>query len=450
MESLQNIKWLGDVLINNYDFTNVDVFDKNVFKMDLPKNVSTILKTLKSNGYEAYVVGGCVRDAILGVRPSDYDITTSATPMEVKKLFKKTVDTGIEHGTVSVVFYDDNIPSIYEVTTFRIDGEYEDSRHPKSVSFTTSLVEDLSRRDFTINAFAYDENKGLIDEFMGLYDLRKKTIRCIGNPIDRFTEDALRILRSVRFAAKLGFKIDPSTENAAKILAPTLQNISKERVQVEITKTITSKNPTYIEKVFELGLAPYITKDFDRIITNDSLAVTKNVNIAYASLLYNNENIAKNILKDLKLSNDVIKSVCTMLSSKKYIDLLNRSSDRIDLNAKVLKVSKFQIVVKKLINELGFELAEEFLDLIIFKHIDNFNFLHALELLKNYKKDNTPIFIKDLNINGKDLMEIGFKGEEVGASLNSILNIIHERPELNEKEILINISKKVYKKINKK
>ena len=450
MESLQNIKWLGDVLINNYDFTNVDVFDKNVFKMDLPKNVSTILKTLKSNSYEAYVVGGCVRDSILGVRPSDYDITTSATPMEVKKLFKKTVDTGIEHGTVSVVFYDDNIPSIYEVTTFRIDGEYEDSRHPKSVSFTTSLVEDLSRRDFTINAFAYDENKGLIDEFMGLYDLRKKTIRCIGNPVDRFTEDALRILRSVRFAAKLGFKIDSSTENAAKILAPTLQNISKERVQVEITKTITSKNPTYIEKVFELGLAPYITKDFDRIITNDNLAVTKNVNIAYASLLYNNENIAKNILKDLKLSNDVIKSVCTMLSSKKYIDLLNRSSDRIDLNAKVLKVSKFQVVVKKLINELGFELAEEFLDLIIFKHIDNFNFLHALELLKNYKKSNTPIFIKDLNINGKDLMEIGFKGEEVGASLNSILNIIHERPELNEKEILINISKKVYKKINKK
>ena len=449
MESLRNIKWRGVKLINFLDNTNVDIFDKNIFKMDLPKNVSTILKTLKSNGYEAYVVGGCVRDAILGVRPSDYDITTSATPTEIKSLFKKTIDTGIKHGTVSVVFYDDNIPTVYEVTTFRIDGEYEDSRHPKEVTFTTSLIEDLSRRDFTINAFAYDESRGLIDEFMGISDLRKKTIRCIGNPVDRFTEDALRILRSVRFAAKLGFKIDPSTENAVKILAPTLANISKERVQVEITKTLLSKNPDYIEKVFELGLAPYITKDFERIIASD-LFVTKNVNIAYASFLYNNENIAKNVLKDLKLSNDVIKSVITMLTSKKYIDVLNRSSDRIDINAKVIKVSKFQVVVKKLINEIGFDLAEEFLNLIINKNIDNYNFVYALELLHKYKEDNTPIFIKDLKINGKDLMDIGFKGEEVGASLNSILNIIHERPELNENEILVNISKKVYKKVKKK
>ena len=350
---------------------------------------------------------------------------------------------------MSVVFYEDNIPTVYEVTTFRIDGEYEDSRHPKEVTFTTSLIEDLSRRDFTINAFAYDETRGLIDEFMGISDLRKKIVRCIGNPVDRFTEDALRILRSVRFAAKLGFKIDQSTENAVKILAPTLANISKERVQVEITKTLLSKNPDYIEKVFELGLAPYITKDFERIIASD-LFVTKNVNIAYASFLYNNEDIAKNVLKDLKLSNDVIKSVLTMLASKKYIDILNRSSDRIDINAKVIKVSKFQVAVKKLINEIGFDLAEEFLNLIINKNIDNYNFVYALELLHKYKEDNTPIFIKDLKINGKDLMDIGFKGEEVGASLNCLLNIIHERPELNENTILVNISKKVYKKVKKK
>ena len=174
MESLLSIKLHGVKLINFLDNINVDIFDKNIFKMDLPKNVSTILKTLKNNGYEAYVVGGCVRDAILGERPSDYDITTSATPKEIKSLFKKTIDTGIKHGTVSVVFYEDNIPLIYEVTTFRIDGEYEDSRHPKEVTFTTSLIEDLSRRDFTINAFAYDEYRGLIDEFMGISDLRKK------------------------------------------------------------------------------------------------------------------------------------------------------------------------------------------------------------------------------------------------------------------------------------
>ena len=428
---------------------NIDNFDANTFKMKLPKNVSSILNTLKSNGYEAYVVGGCVRDAVLNMTPSDYDITTSATPDEIKRLFKKTIDTGIKHGTVSIVFYDDNIPSVYEVTTFRIDGEYEDSRHPKNVIYTKNLIEDLSRRDFTINAFAYDEKKGLIDEFMGISDLKKKLIRCIGNPTDRFTEDALRILRSVRFAAKLGFNIESSTENAVKILAPTLQNISKERVQVEITKILTSDNPDFIKKVFELGLSLYITKDF-KYIKVSNLFRTRNVSVAYASLLYNDEKLAHGIMKDLKLSNEVIKNVMAMLNAKKYIDVINRSSDRIDLSGKNIKVSKFQVAIKKIINELGYDLSLSFFTLLKNKNEENYNYIYAIDLLHKYKETNTPIFIKDLQINGKDLMDIGYKGEAVGASLNYILNIIHERPELNEKDILIKISKKVYKKVYEK
>ena len=428
---------------------NIDNFDANTFKMKLPKNVSSILNTLKSNGYEAYVVGGCVRDAVLNMTPSDYDITTSATPDEIKRLFKKTIDTGIKHGTVSIVFYDDNVPSVYEVTTFRIDGEYEDSRHPKNVIYTKNLIEDLSRRDFTINAFAYDEKKGLIDEFMGILDLKKKLIRCIGNPTDRFTEDALRILRSVRFAAKLGFNIESSTENAVKILAPTLQNISKERVQVEITKILTSDNPDFIKKVFELGLSLYITKDF-KYIKVSNLFRTKNVSVAYASLLYNDEKLAHGIMKDLKLSNEVIKNVMAMLNAKKYIDIINRSSDRIDLNGKNIKVSKFQVAIKKIINELGYDLSLSFFTLLKNKNEENYNYIYAIDLLNKYKETNTPIFIKNLHINGKDLMDIGYKGEAVGASLNFILDIIHERPELNEKDILVKISKKVYKKVYEK
>lgn len=428
---------------------NIDNFDANTFKMKLPKNVSSILNTLKSNGYEAYVVGGCVRDAVLNMTPSDYDITTSATPDEIKRLFKKTIDTGIKHGTVSIVFYDDNVPSVYEVTTFRIDGEYEDSRHPKNVIYTKNLIEDLSRRDFTINAFAYDEKKGLIDEFMGISDLKKKLIRCIGNPTDRFTEDALRILRSVRFAAKLGFNIESSTENAVKILAPTLQNISKERVQVEITKILTSDNPDFIKKVFELGLSLYITKDF-KYIKVSNLFRTRNVSVAYASLLYNDEKLAHGIMKDLKLSNEVIKNVMAMLNAKKYIDVINRSSDRIDLSGKNIKVSKFQVAIKKIINELGYDLSLSFFTLLKNKNEENYNYIYAIDLLNKYKETNTPIFIKDLHINGKDLMDIGYKGEAVGASLNFILDIIHERPELNEKDILIKISKKVYKKVYEK
>ena len=172
------------------------------FSITLPENVKRIIRTLETAGFEAYAVGGCVRDALLNRVPQDWDITTSALPEEVKRLFPRTVDTGIEHGTVTVMRGQEG----YEVTTYRIDGTYEDFRHPDSVTFTRNLGEDLLRRDFTINAMAYNESTGLVDLFDGMKDLQAGIIRAVGNPAERFSEDALRILRAVRFAAQLGFQ----------------------------------------------------------------------------------------------------------------------------------------------------------------------------------------------------------------------------------------------------
>ena len=172
-------------------------------KIIIPENVKMILDTMHSAGYEAYIVGGCVRDALLGRVPGDWDITTNALPDQTKKLFKRTIDTGIEHGTVTVMVGKEG----YEITTYRIEGEYEDSRHPKEVTFTRDLVEDMRRRDFTINAMAYNEEEGLIDKFDGIQDLEKRIIRCVGSPHERFSEDALRIMRAVRFSAQLDYDI---------------------------------------------------------------------------------------------------------------------------------------------------------------------------------------------------------------------------------------------------
>ena len=187
--------------------------------LEIPKNAETILHILEKAGYEAYVVGGCVRDSILGRSPDDWDITTSAKPEQVKALFHRTVDTGLQHGTVTVLMEKEG----YEVTTYRVDGEYEDGRHPKEVTFTASLEEDLKRRDFTINAMAYNPSSGLVDLFGGLEDIERKIIRCVGDPLERFTEDALRIMRAVRFSAQLGFAIEEETRKALKVLAPNLR-----------------------------------------------------------------------------------------------------------------------------------------------------------------------------------------------------------------------------------
>lgn len=228
-------------------------------QINLPGKVKQIITELEAAGYEAYAVGGCVRDSILGKTPDDWDITTSASPMQTKAVFRRTIDTGIAHGTVTVMLDREG----FEVTTYRIDGEYEDSRHPKEVTFTASLAEDLKRRDFTINAMAYNDRDGLVDLFGGMDDLEKRTVRCVGNARERFTEDALRMMRAVRFSAQLGFSIDTDTEHAIMELAPNLKNISSERIRTELVKLLMSPHPDEIRKAYDLGITAIVLPELD-------------------------------------------------------------------------------------------------------------------------------------------------------------------------------------------
>lgn len=230
-----------------------------MIQIQLPEKVQFIISRLEQAGYEAYAVGGCVRDSLLGRQPHDWDVTTSAKPMQVKEAFRHTIDTGIQHGTVTVMLDHEG----FEVTTYRIDGEYEDSRHPKEVTFTVNLVEDLKRRDFTINAMAYNDRSGIVDAFGGVEDLDYGIIRCVGEAAERFGEDALRILRAVRFSAQLGFTIADGTKAAAKALAPNLNHISAERIQAELVKLLVSAHPDYMRDAYALGITKAVLPELD-------------------------------------------------------------------------------------------------------------------------------------------------------------------------------------------
>lgn len=257
---------------------------KSINGIEVPKDALYILNELNRNGFEAFVVGGCVRDALLGRIPQDWDITTIAAPSQVKNIFRRTIDTGIQHGTVTVMVN----KSGYEVTTYRIDGNYSDGRHPESVSFTGSLAEDLARRDFTINAMAYHPQLGLVDEFEGMKDLREGRIRCVGNPEERFSEDALRMLRAVRFAAQLDFSIEDATREAVRKLCKNLEMISAERIHTELDKLITSDNPERLREAYELGITAVVLPEFDCMMNTPQ----NNPNHAY--------NVGEHCLKSLK------------------------------------------------------------------------------------------------------------------------------------------------------
>lgn len=234
-------------------------------KIDMPTDVAYIIRQLEERGYEAYVVGGCVRDTILGRIPGDWDITTSAKPEQVKAIFDRTVDTGIQHGTVTVMLHHIG----YEVTTYRIDGEYADNRHPDQVEFTTNLGLDLERRDFTINAMAYNDSQGLIDLYGGLEDLESGIIRCVGDPDQRFDEDALRMLRAVRFSGQLGFRIEEHTRQAIIRRAGFLKNISAERIRVETMKLLVSKDAGQIREAYATGMTAVFLPELDRMMQTD-------------------------------------------------------------------------------------------------------------------------------------------------------------------------------------
>lgn len=390
--------------------------------ISLPTNVNKIIDTLYNAGYEAYAVGGCIRDSILSKNPYDWDITTNARPEEVKKLFPKTLDTGIKHGTVSILFKENNQFKSYEVTTYRCDGLYSDGRHPDDVTFVNNLHEDLARRDFTINAIAYNEKAGIVDDFSGISDLENKIVRAVGDPLSRFKEDALRMMRAIRFSAQLSFEIDKKTYDAIITLAENLSHVSKERIAVELIKVLLSDNPEKVYLFFDTKLSKYITEDFDKV-NKEKLFRCDKKHIALFSLLFSNEDIAKKILLDLKLDMDTINKVSKLIEEKSKVQ---------QNSAKINEYFLDQKTLKSLIFNLGFELSKEFLRVLAFKY--NVNFNDIIEKINSYEKNDTPIFLKDLAVNGDWFKDFGYSGPDIGYAMNFVLSKIWENEKLNNKE----------------
>ena len=400
----------------------------NLPTIRLPEHVEYIINELMKHGYEAYAVGGCVRDTLLHRIPGDWDITTSASPETVKQIFRRTIDTGIEHGTVTVML--DKCG--YEVTTYRIDGEYEDGRHPKSVEFTTNLVEDLKRRDFTINAMAYNHETGLIDVFDGIGDLERKRIRCVGEAKERFTEDALRMLRAVRFAAQLGFSIEEATVQAICELAPNLSKISRERIQAELTKLLKSAHPELVEKIFSLGLMkqvlPELAKEYEQADTQKMLQKLMQTEadtiIRYTVFLSIVEDVPQKrrertraVLRELRFDNHTT-------------DFVSRLSEWRDV-----RLSLDKPALRRQIVEIGEDIFPYLLKL-----------REAVEAEKMYQQMKTEgdcLSIKELAVNGRDLIEAGIEaGKPVGDKLAGLLQIVLEHPEYNTREKLLSLVQK--------
>lgn len=367
----------------------------------IPKNVSFVLNTLTKNGYEAYIVGGCVRDFCLGLNPADYDVTTSAKPEDVINLFKNTVPTGLKHGTVTVLIQNQPI----EVTTFRTEGHYTDSRHPENVEFVTDIKEDLSRRDFTVNALAYNENSGIVDLFGGVGDLNNKILKAVGNPKERFEEDALRILRLFRFASQLDFKIEENTLNSALELQSGLEKISRERIFSELIKAVAGKKPEAIYPLINSGGLAFLginkTPDFKY----------DNPDLRLFSLLNSTENPVK-VLKSLKASN-------------KYIDFTE----------KMIKLLPLKTETKEEIKNALF-LTDEYAVKALFEYQHRSD-----KLIKEIIRNKEPYLISHLAVSGKDLADLGFKGKAIGQMLEQMRREVVKDPQKNKKDILTALTK---------
>ncbi len=442
---------------------------KHSFRIDIPKNVSTIIKILESHGYEAFAVGGCVRDTILGRVPDDWDITTSALPQQVKDIFHKTIDTGLQHGTVTVRIGGEN----YEVTTYRIDGEYTDGRHPDCVQYTTDLVEDLKRRDFTINAMAYNPSVGLIDAFDGMHDLERKRIACVGTPEERFGEDALRILRAVRFSAQLGFEIAQTTKEAVAAMAPQLSKISAERLRVELEKLLLSEHPEKLIDAYELGITKVVLPEFDKMmeceqntpyhqydVGRHTVEVIKNVPkdrvMRWAALLHD---VAKPESKTTKEGRDHFHGHAHRGSLKapeilrrlridnKTIKTVARLIDCHDDRPAGTPLGKTPEAVRRSVRKIGKDIYSQYLQLAYadFQGKSDYgkqkgydDYLYTCRQFELIMKNHVCTSKKEMDISGKDLIELGCPtGEKMGELLEQLLEVVLKEPEKNKKEILL-------------
>ena len=407
------------------------ILGKSILRMiiDLPKNVENIIGSLEEHGFEGFAVGGCVRDSLLKKTPKDWDITTDALPVDMKKIFKKTFDTGIAHGTVTVLM--DGVG--YELTTYRIDGNYSDGRHPDSVSFSKNLSEDLCRRDFTINAMAYSNKKGIVDLFDGRKDLQNGIIRAVGDAKKRFDEDALRMLRAVRFAAQLGFKIDDDTFEAIKEKAKLLSNVSKERIFVELNKSLCGEFAQNIKMVYTSGLYRYIGKEFAKL--DESIydfyprKFPNKKHMYWAVFLENIENVeaVKKILFELKSDNATRNNAYLLVKELKN-PLPSSDED-----------------IRWSLHRIGADLFCDYIE-ILKSDKKNVDILDKIDTIENrynlILKENHAYEISMLDITGKDLMDIGIsKGPKIGEVLEFLLKKVIENPLNNEKSSLLRLAK---------
>ena len=440
-------------------------------QIQLPEKVKYIISQLEQAGFEAYAVGGCVRDCLLGRNPNDWDVTTSAKPLEVKAVFGHTIDTGIQHGTVTVMLEREG----FEVTTYRIDGEYEDSRHPREVIFTANLIEDLKRRDFTINAFAYNDKSGIVDAFHGMKDLSDGVIRCVGEASERFDEDALRILRAVRFSAQLGFMVAEETKAAIKILAPNLRHISAERIQAELVKLLMSDHPDALRDAYELGITKAVLPELDAAfataqqnphhqytvgehLMQSLLHIQADKSLRLAALLHDigkpkvrmtdgegidhfhghvevSEQMAAGILRRLKFDNDTITKV------QKYIRYHDYKPEP---NARA---------VRRAVNKIGAEYFEQVMALwradtlaqSSYERQQKLAHIDAVEqLYTEIMESNQCISLKTLEITGNDLIALGVpKGRQIGVLLNQLLEDVLQEPGHNTHEYLMQKAREI-------
>lgn len=415
-------------------------------RISIPEDVQFILKRLDQAGYESYIVGGCTRDSILGRLPQDWDITTSAMPEQVKELFSRTIDTGIRHGTVTVMIGVEG----YEVTTFRIDGIYEDGRHPESVTFTRSLEEDLKRRDFTINAMAYNPEKGLVDLFGGIQDLEEGRVCCVGDPRARFSEDALRMMRAVRFAAQLGFAIETETARAAKELAGTLDKISAERIRSELEKLLLSPHPELIETAYELGITAVILPEYD--------ALTDRAARCLAGYPDARRHVASLLPKTEKTKVQRFAALLMYLESEQVESVMRRlkfdNATRI-LTERLVRFQEFdfentEAAMRHFLYESGEDLFPELVRMreaqiaaglpedIAAASLD----LREKEtLFRKVTGDRQCYSLDRLAVGGTDLIAAGIRpGREIGQLLHRLLLEVIRNQSLNQKETLIDMA----------
>lgn len=423
----------------------------------MPKGAEFIIRSLENAGFEAYIVGGCVRDGILGRDPEDWDITTIAKPDEIKRIFSHTVDTGIEHGTVTVLVPPEEVESgirSFEVTTYRIDGEYTDHRHPNAVSFTGSLEEDLARRDFTINAMAYHMERGIIDPFHGQEDLEKKIVRAVGKAKDRFAEDALRMMRGIRFSAQLDFSLDEEAYLGIESLKESLENVSKERIAVELWKLLASAHPDKVEMFFSTGLAPYITEDFPKIQESGipkllPFAPVEKI-VRFGLFLRNVPDLARKILRDLKLDRESIEggSHFAALFSEEEVEspyALRKRIARYGLKMVrdfyEMRLALLHQDEEELYSPLESDLLESKRrtgEIITTKKQAESIVKERLLWIMKVESEKNCVSLSELMLSGKDLISLGVSpGKRMGEILQLAFDRVLQEPKENDKEKLI-------------